>query len=319
MKASIRIRGLLPALLTTVLAAATVAPGMAAAVAATNADSAVTQRVRAELRVVMAELVESGAFGDQAQHPLALTVDTPSQQVNNLGLLVDSAGSPHADGVHVLAVTPGSNAERAGVRAGDRLLALNGTPVGSGADLRQMVDTLPNGSALAFRIERDGQPQALSGTLSSTHIPATRLIIGDAAHVAATADTSAVPAAANDPAAQGCGRISDLDVAPRQQHLHGATIISIDGNLPGPQGTHSYRVAPGPHVLQVSERIENRYLTFNDRLRNSSDRYKTLTVDVQPGVTTLIAARLNPDKSNVWQNGAYWDPVAWKQIDESCR
>lgn len=287
--------------------------------AAVHDRTAVSQRVRDELRVVMAELVESGAFGDQPQQGLAFTVDTPAQQVNDLGLLVTEAGHDKR-GVRVLAVTPGSNAERMGLHAGDELLALNDVDLGDGStSLRRALDGLPNGSRLSLRVRRDGQVREFSGTSSSIYLPAMRLIVGDAPQVAASETTARSEASATPAATQSCGRISDLDVAPRQQNLHGATIITIDGNLPGASGSHSYRVAPGPHVLQVSERIENRYLTFNDRLRNSSNRYKTLKVDVQPGVTTLIAARLDPDKSNVWQNGAYWEPVAWKQVDEPCR
>jgi hypothetical protein len=122
--------------------------------------------------------------------------------------------------------------------------------------------------------------------------------------------------------AQGCGRISDFDVAPRQDHLHAAKIISIDGVAPGPTGSRSYRVDAGRHVVKVAEQIENRYLSFNDRARNSglaTDRYKTLDVDVAPDTTTLIAARLNEDKRDESRNGAYWDPIAWKQSTESCR
>lgn len=321
-------RSLPGAALATALTALGIAAAGAADATAGASGPAVEQRVRDELRVVMAELVESGAFGDQAPQQLALTVDTPAQRVSDLGLLVDSAHGDR-DGVRVLAVTPGGAGERMGLRAGDLLLALNGVSLGDGgggaATLRQTVDALANGSALAFQVRRDGQTRLVSGALSSVYVPAMRLIVGDAPQLAAAGAASAAAAspapaaAAVDAPPRGCGRISDFDVAPRQQNLHGAIIISIDGSLPGPRGTPSYRVAAGSHVLQVAERIENRYLTFNDRLRNSSlDRYKTLQVDVQADTTTLIAARLNPDKSNVWQNGAYWDPVAWKQVAEAC-
>lgn len=319
-------RRLLGAALATALVAVGIAAAGAVDASAGAASPAVEQRVRDELRVVMAELVESGAFGSQPPQQLALTVDTPAQRVSDLGLLIDSTHGDR-DGVRVLAVTPGSAGERMGLRANDLLLSLNGTSLGDGnggaATLRRTVDSLPNGSALAFQVRRDGHTQVVSATLSSVYVPAMRLIVGDAPQLAAAGGGNApapAPAATPDePVSQDCGRISDFDVAPRQQHLHGAIIISIDGGLPGPRGAPSYRVSAGPHVLQVAERIENRYLTFNDRLRNSSpDRYKTLQVDVKPDTTTLIAARLNPDKSNVWQNGAYWDPVAWKQVAEAC-
>lgn len=288
----------------------------------------VEQRLRDELRVVMAGLIENGAFGNQSPQQIALAVDTPAQRVSDLGLLVDSAQHDR-DGVHVLGVTPGSRAEHIGLRAGDVVVALNGNGLANNAnaaaDLRRSIDSLPDGSTLTFAVQRDGRAQTVSGLLSSTYVPAMRLLVGEgnAPRGIQIASNGNVAAGSRLPAeSHGCGRVSDFDVAPRQQQLHAATIISIDGVTPGPSGSKAYRVAAGPHTLKVAERIENRYLSFSDRMRNAglqSDRYKTLEVDVAPDTTTLIAARLNEDKRNEPAHGAYWDPVAWKQTVEACQ
>jgi hypothetical protein len=285
-----------------------------------GASLTVEQRVREELRAVLTDLVASGAFGDQPPQQISLDVDAPAQRVSNLGLLVDSAHG-HPDGLHVVGVTPGGGAERIGLRAGDVVVALNGRQLLNNADaateLRRTVDDLPNGSALAFDVSRDGRTLAMSGALASVELPAMHLTIGGS--VAAASGGSRPAAGAVGSA--GCGRISDFDVAPRQQQLHTAKIIAIDGVTPGPTGTKAYRVEAGSHVLKVSEQIENRYLSFNDRSRRSGmsgERYKTLTVDIAPDTTTLIAARLNEDKRDEPRNGAYWDPVAWKQVPEAC-
>lgn len=291
-----------------------------------SATAGVEQRVRAELRAVMTELIESGAFEGASPQQIHLDIDAPPQRVSNLGLLVDSARSGSGnDGVRVLAVTPGGGAEHMGLRTGDVLVALNGTQLASVDDsagaLRRTVDELPNGSSLAFELRRDGRTQTLAGTLSSVDLPAMHLTIGNGTQVTAAGGSSAADGAAKS-AAQGCGRISDFDVAPRQQQLHAAKIISIDGVAPGPSGAKSYRVDAGTHAVKVAEMIESNYLLINDRVRYMSPpdkRYKTLQVDVAPGTTTLIAARLNPDKRNESKDGAYWDPVAWKQVAESCR
>ena len=219
---------------------------------------------------------------------------------------------------------PGGGAERMGLRAGDVLVAMSGMSLAgdsgaAAASLRRTVDGLPNGSAIAFQISRDGHTQTVSGPLASVYVPAMRLHVGDGMQVASNADGATAMTAER---ASGCGRISDFDAAPRQQQLHSAKIISIDGVTPGPTGATSYRVAAGSHVLTVANRIESRYLPFNDRARNSgvaSAHYKKLTIDVAPDTTTLIAARLNEDKRNESQNDAYWDPVAWKQVAEACR
>jgi hypothetical protein len=119
-------------------------------------------------------------------------------------------------------------------------------------------------------------------------------------------------------AAAECGRISIFDNAPRQQDLHAATIISIDGRAPGTAGQDVYRVAAGPHVLEVSERIDDRYLGFSDRLRGAGKTYKELHVDVAPDTTYSLAAHLNEAQRSNWKDGAYWEPVIWNETPESC-
>jgi membrane-associated protease RseP (regulator of RpoE activity) len=309
-------------ILRTTLRVSTLAAALTFAGGVLAADTSVEQRVSAELSAVMAELIETGAFGDLPSERIALAVDTPARRVSDLGLLVDSARAGD-DGLHVLAVTPGGNAERIGLRAGDVVVALNGTSMvgaDSAARLRQHVDALPDGSALAFYVNRGGSSQTLSGSLSSVYLPAMHLTVGAAPQVGAAGAT--VAPADGVSTATGCGRISDFDVAPRQQQLHAAKIISIDGVTPGPSGAQSFRVAVGTHSVKVTEDIESRYLGFSSRARNAglaSDRYKTLQVEVMADTTTFIAARINVDQRTNPHDGAYWDPVAWKQTAEACR
>ncbi|MEO7432817.1 MAG: PDZ domain-containing protein [Dokdonella sp.] len=288
----------------------------------------VQQRMRAELRAVMTELVEAGAFGDQPSQQISLAVETPGERVNTLGLLVDSAHA-HRDGLHVFGVTPGGGAERIGLRAGDVVVAMNGHSLTDNAnaasDLRRGVDLLPDGGVLAFDVRRGGRALALSGALTSVYLPPMRLTVGSGTQLASNAgvDMAAVATATSTgettASTSGCGRISDFDSAPRQQKLHGAKIISIDGALPGPTGSSSYRVTAGSHTVKIGEQIESRYLSFNDRARMANDDYKTLRIDVPADTTVLVAARLNEDHRSDPRNGAYWDPVAWKQIPEGCR
>ncbi|MCK9539010.1 hypothetical protein [Dokdonella sp.] len=128
---------------------------------------------------------------------------------------------------------------------------------------------------------------------------------------------SALAAAAEPAAGTACGRISTFDVAPRQQDLHAAVIISVDGELPGPRNADAWRVTPGKHVLKVAERIDSKYLSFNNRQRNAGDPYRTLDVDVPADTTVLVAARLL--SSTDAASGAWWEPVAWKEVHEPCR
>ena len=298
----------------------------------TNATAGLTveQRLREELNVVMMDLIQSGAFGNTSPQQIAINIDSPPQKVSNLGLLVDSKGGA-ADGLHVLAVTPGGNAERMGLRAGDVLVALNGAQLSSAdgaATLRNTVDTLPDGGRLDFNVRRDGRATTVGGAATSMYLPAMHLSVGSGTALASNAGSNAAAGSSqgaygNGPAdtSQGCGRISDFDVAPRGQGLHKATIIAIDNHAPGPHGSQSYQVSAGPHTLKVSENIEERYFSFNSRQRNSQvgGGYKTVDVNVAPDTTYLVAARLNEDKRDNPANGAYWDPVVWKETPETCR
>lgn len=296
----------------------------AATTAGPALDPAATAQVREELRLLMMDLVQNGTVSDAELARLQFSVDTPAQRVSTLGVLVDSGG-PARNGLQVLGVTPGGAAERMGLRTGDVLLAVNGQALsGLGVDaaghaiaprtLRDEVTREPAGATLQLQVLRDGRTQVLSGPIASVNVPAMRLLVGSGA--------SAADAAPVDPAAAaeaGCGRISIFDVAPRQQQLHAAVLIAIDGQLPGVTGQTEFRVAPGMHTLTVAERIESRYLTINDRQRNAGNNYKKLTIEVAPNTTYFIAARLNADKATQWNNGAYWDPVMWKQVAEACR
>ncbi|HJT98659.1 MAG TPA: PDZ domain-containing protein [Rhodanobacteraceae bacterium] len=302
--------------------------GVTAAAIHTNAGAALTveQRLREELSVVMMDLIQSGAFGGTSPQQIALDVDAPAQKVSNLGLLVDSKASG-PDGLRVLAVTPGGNAERMGLKAGDVLLALNGTSLATSdgaATLRRAVDSVPDGTALHFDLRRDGRGETVAGASASVYLPPMHLSIGEGTALAANSPAAAAQGGTYRDApvrAEGCGRINDFDVAPRGQHLHKARVISIDNKLPGPHGSQAYRVEAGTHVIKVSEQIESRYITFSDRQRNApiGGGYKTLTVDVAPDTTYLVAARLNEDKRDNPANGAYWDPVIWKEVPEACR
>lgn len=284
------------------------------------ATVAAERRVGAELRALMVELIQSGAIGRDGRD-LAMQVDSPAQRVSDLGLLVDSARSGD-DGVHVLGVTPGGAAERFGLRAGDVVVAANGSSLvgtsGAGT-LRSVVDAVPDGGPLSLRVQREGAFKDLSGDLAGVYLPAMHLTVGSGVQIAAQGSSAS---GGTSTAGSGCGRISDFDSAPRQQDLHDARIILIDGVTPGPTSVTSYRVGVGRHEVTVGENIQQRYLGFSSRFRDSGpdfDRYKVLTVDVAPDTTTLIAAHLINERRNEWKNGAYWEPVAWKQVAEACR
>lgn len=297
-----------------------------APVAATAASP--EQLLRDELKTVLVKMIDSGAFGATAPERIALSLSLPAERYVNLGLLIDTRPATRA-GVPVLGTLPGGGAQRLGVRAGDVITAVNGKSLAGGgfdpravAMLKQEVDALREGGAIDLALLRDGNPLTLAGEIKAQFLPAVRLELGEGALVASTgavaaAGTLATPVAA---AYHGgpCGRISVFHAAPRSRQLYAAKIISLDGEIPGPNTQDTYRVAPGHHLLEVAEQINDTDLPqVYSRARRH--KYKTLAIDVRAGTTYLVASQLNLDHQRDVPRGGYWDPVVWKEIAEACR
>jgi serine protease Do len=69
------------------------------------------------------------------------------------------------EGAVVSQVTPGSPAERAGIRQGDVITAINGKPVDTASDLQMAVIEDASGTPVSLDILRNGQPEHISVTL----------------------------------------------------------------------------------------------------------------------------------------------------------
>jgi S1-C subfamily serine protease len=80
--------------------------------------------------------------------------------------LARSLGLSEVRGALVNTVQTGSPAEKAGVRRGDVITAVNGAAVKDTNDLRNDVAQMPPGSTVKLTVVRDGKEQALNVTLS---------------------------------------------------------------------------------------------------------------------------------------------------------
>ncbi|HYX41545.1 MAG TPA: DegQ family serine endoprotease, partial [Pyrinomonadaceae bacterium] len=80
----------------------------------------------------------------------------------------------NVQGVIVSSVVPGSAGERAGLKQGDVITALNGQPVNDSNSLRNRVASAPPGSDVTLNIVRDGREQQVKATLGEFKPPTPR-------------------------------------------------------------------------------------------------------------------------------------------------
>lgn len=294
-------------------------PALALAADAGRTDDA---QLRSEMQSALERLADTGALGRlEADQGTAMYL--PATRTVSLGIVLDASA---AAGPTVLAVSPDDNGQRLGIAVGDVLLALNGSAVARGADasaqLRSLLEALPDNAPLAVKVRRNGQELALSGHLFARHLPALRVTLGGDTAMAANGTSTATGAVAATAATSaageaGCGRISVFHIAPRSKHLYPAKVLSLDGHIPGPSSQETWRVPAGPHTLRVAEDIDSYDLPVvydHDR----RDKEKTLLIDVRPGVTYMVSSRLNVELRDKIRDGRYWDPVVSKEIPEAC-
>jgi len=77
-----------------------------------------------------------------------------------LGIRIDDTG----DGVKVGEVSPNGPAEKAGIKAGDVIVAFDGEKVRSGRQLTRLVRETPGGKTVTARVRRDGSEKDLQIT-----------------------------------------------------------------------------------------------------------------------------------------------------------
>jgi membrane-associated protease RseP (regulator of RpoE activity) len=239
---------------------------------------------------VMAGVLQAGAAAARVRYELGAVVDVRQASAN---------------GATILAITPGGAADRLGLRAGDKLRAVNGRRLDSAPKPSSTLESALQEGNGALRVEavRNGKTLALSGRADAVD-PATQK------------------------GARSCGYVSTLaGVVPRSKGVFQAEITQIDGNSTPLQPTNRHRVKTGKRVLVVREfidpaRLNSAQLQQIAKMKKfaMARAYKSLVVDVEPGVSYRIGARLLKDKLDTQsiRDNAYWEPVVWEKVPEAC-
>jgi len=107
-------------------------------------------------RTVMDQLIKTGTV---RRGQLGITVlKIPSEEASKLGVTEGA-------GVVVYQVQPGSAADRAGLRRGDTITALNGTAVDDPNTFRNIIAGSAPGTEVTLTVKRDGREQQVRATL----------------------------------------------------------------------------------------------------------------------------------------------------------
>lgn len=278
--------------------------------AASASQPADTARIGRTVDLALAQLGEGGALGSVDE---PVSISRPASVRYELGAVVDAPAGAAA-GLRVLAVTPGSAAQRLGLRPGDTLLAVNGARFEAGARTTQRLQQAlaANGGQVEAQWSRGGRVVAARGQADVTAVPAYRMVIGET------------------PAAGRCGFVSTrLGVPPLSRGIHDALITRIDGrSTPLLHRPNRYRLAAGRHVLVVDEMIRRDLLGSAAvreiaRMRRARDAaaYKTLVLDVKPGTSYFVGARLVKERLDAQgiASNRYWEPVVYTERAEACR
>jgi len=176
----------------------------------------------------------------------------------------------NASGAAVTQVTPGSGAEKAGLRPGDIILAYNGQAIGQVADLPPLVGITPPGSKATLQILRDGKKQDVAVTVGEMKRDSKAALASDAG-----GDT---PAARAGSSALGLA-VEDVDGDTRKQLGLKAGEGVLISNVTGPVAARA-GLQPGDVILMVNQQRVGSAAAFRDATKN-----------VRPGDTVLLLAR----------------------------
>jgi Do/DeqQ family serine protease len=172
-------------------------------------------------RTVMQQLL---AYGEVRRGNLGVQVHDVTPRIAKA---LDLAAGGGAVVTHV---TPGSPADGAGLRTGDLVTAVNGKPVRSAQDLRNIEGLLPLGSHVTLSVQQDGHARQVG----------TRIVAEKLAHARGGALDARLAGAS----------LGDLSQDQRSQGLYGVAISAV---APGSRAAHN-GIAANDILIGVNRR-----------------------------------------------------------------
>lgn len=251
--------------------------------------------LKREISSTLAEIDRLEKQQNPDTNSLSIVLSQPAYNVINFGVVIDP------DVNTVLSVTPYSNAESLGLKAGDVIarLSIDGTVVTSLSEGLQ----LKPGSLIEAQVKRGDNSLTLDTIAHSKTIPAWRLQV------------SANDSAQKEPELTGCGYISVFFSPPTTKYQYPAKVFEVDGE----SGFHlreTIKLPSGTHSLKIHEYIPDSMMS---RRKPSIEKAKELELIVKPNKTYHIAAQFDPEKRLKVVDEDYWKPIVWKVSDSKCK
>lgn len=226
----------------------------------------------------------------------SLTLERPARERVELGAVVDVRNASE-QGLAVLAITPGSAAERIGLKIGDHLTAIDDVALaGSSAPVEALSRALSDaGRQVRFGILRDGRTLTLTGPVETRQLPAYRLSIAPLSPDESTIARSA---------ATGCGYVSGG--ARAQGGVLKVRVEAVDGQPSGAFASGPVRVKAGlrrlvlrplPQIAVGSAPVIGvSQMPPPPELRRFDGKFPEFELDVEPG--KLYRLGFDPNAGN---------------------
>ncbi|MBI5141181.1 MAG: DegQ family serine endoprotease [Nitrospirae bacterium] len=179
-------------------------------------------------------------------------------------------GLASESGVIVSDVIAGSPAEKAGMKRGDVIISMNGSPVDQPNTLRNIVAAMPPGSRIGLKLVREGREQVLDVSLGE---------LGKGP-LASTGSPQASSEADNALRGVSVVELSD-DLRARLRlpdNINGVVVSEVSGDSPADQV-----IGRGDVIMEINRRP----------VKNPAD-YRKIASSIAPGSQALLL---------VWQNG----------------
>jgi serine protease Do len=213
------------------------------------------------VKQILPQLKQTGRVvrGFLGVQPQAITAD-----------MVDNLGLKSTKGALIADVVKDSPAERAGIKPGDVVIALNGKPVNDNSQLTRDVGVIPPGNNVKLEVVREGRPRTVEVKLADR--PDER------------EQSGRTPSRSSGEKEQGdLLGLSVQDVTPQlarrsqvDASTKGAVVVDVAPDSPAAEAG----LEPGDVVVEV-----------NRRPVNSAADYRTAVKSVKKGDTTLVRVK----------------------------